>query len=275
MTKRYHIISNEERDPGLKVAEEISEYICNKGAICTYEGINRKSDVDLDKFADKAVAPECIIVLGGDGTIIQVASKAAQHDLPILGINLGTLGYLAEVERDNINPAIDKILSGEYEIEERMMLEAGGITSLNDIVISRNGRLRVIEYELKVNGKVLNHCLADGMIVSTPTGSTGYSLSSGGPIVEPDASLILVTPICPHTLNTRSIVLSPDDTVEIGVSGSKNAGPDEACVAYDGIQLATLNAGESVIIKRSAAVTKIVKINKESFLDVLSRKMNN
>ena len=273
MIKRYHIISNEERDPGLKVATDICEYICAKGAECSTEGINRESDINLERFADKSL--ECIIVLGGDGTIIQVAGKAAVYDLPILGINLGTLGYLAEVERDNIRPAIDKIINGEYEIEERMMLEADGITSLNDIVISRNGRLRVIEYELKVNGKVLNHCLADGMIVSTPTGSTGYSLSSGGPIVEPDASLILVTPICPHTLNTRSIVLSPDDTVEIGVSGSKNSGPDEACVAYDGIQLATLNAGDSIKIVKSDAVTKIVKINKESFLDVLARKMNN
>lgn len=202
------------------------------------------------------------------------------RNIPLLGVNLGTLGFLADVEVEGLLPSLQSLLDGEYEIEERMMLDGMVMTSdgvresvaLNDIVINRYGRLRIIEYKLYVNGRYLCSYRADGVIVSTPTGSTGYSLSAGGPIVEPRARMMVITPICPHTLNTRSIVLSAEDRVRIEtVQGSQDVNR-MAETTFDGRDSIVMGAGDSVCIAASQKTTKIVRIHKESFVTILGRK---
>lgn len=275
--KNFLVVSNKEKDQGNRVADSIKEYLEGRGCVCTCEQVTHDnvSSQKLERAADKGA--ECVLVLGGDGTLIQVAGALAGRDTPLLGINLGTLGYLAEVERDHIIPTLERLINDEYDIEERMMLcaDTKGTeqAALNDIVITRLGDLRVVRYKLYVNAKCLATYDADGIIVSTPTGSTGYNMSAGGPIVEPCASIILVTPICPHTLNTRSVVLSADDEIRIEICESKYKHEHEAFVSCDGALPINLAAGDFVDIRKAKGVTKIIKISKEGFLDILSRKL--
>ena len=275
--KKYLVVTNIEKDEKCQVATQISEYLKERGCSCEMRTVthNNLQDAFIDKSAADDI--ECVLVLGGDGTLIQVAGCLAGNDIPLIGINLGTLGYLAEIERDQIKPTLDRLIRDEYDIEERIMLEAdtkGEVsTALNDIVITRAGNLRVVRYSIYVNGRCLSTYEADGMIVSTPTGSTGYNLSAGGPIVEPSANIIVVTPICPHTLNTRSIVLSADDEIEIEIGKGKYYTEHEAMVSCDGSMAINLEALDRVKIKKSKGVTKIIKMSKESFLDILGAKL--
>ncbi len=276
--KYIQIIVNEEKDEGLVLTGSIKEYLKKRGTEAESRLVTRNEVLCFDTGR----LPECVITLGGDGTFIQAASKAAESGIPIFGINLGNVGYLTEVERDNIYPALDRLLEGRYMTENRMMLKGSCITedsveesrlALNDIVISRHGSLRAVRYELFVNNRLLNTYDADGMIVSTPTGSTGYNLSAGGPIVEPTARMILVNPICPHTLNTRAIVLSADDTVRVRTVGGRFPQEYEAEVSYDGGRTARLKPCQEVTISCASVEAKLIRLGEESFLDILSRKM--
>ena len=250
--------------------------------------IQTKNDSEKEQgyqFTDASLIPDdvdCILVIGGDGTIIQAAGDVVGKNIPLLGINMGTLGYLAEVDKKNIFSALDCLLKGEYEIEERMMLEGvvyrngeeiyRGV-ALNDIVMNRTGNLRVIPFDIFVNGQLLNSYKADGIIVSTPTGSTGYSLSAGGPIISPNARLMELTPICPHTLNKRSIILDPDDMVEIRISKKQMEKPVMEAVTFDGDR--TIQAGERdcIQITRAKQSTKMIKLSRVSFFETLQKKM--
>lgn len=284
--KNFYIMANTEKDPGFEKTRAITQFLELRGRRCLYEGMERVYEKSVDESHLLEQMPkdtECVLVLGGDGTLIQAASKLARKKIPLIGINLGTLGYLAEVEKDNIFPMLERLLNDEYEVEERMMLcgeayingqKEEPLSALNDIVITRSGALRVVCFKIFVNGKLLNIYEADGMIVSTPTGSTGYSLSAGGPIVEPDAKVILITPICPHTLNTRAIILSADDDVRIEIGLGRRMGQDTAEVSFDGGRTFSLASGDYVDIRKAEEVTRIIKMSKESFLDVLSRKMS-
>jgi NAD+ kinase len=275
--KKYLIVSNTEKDPGNEVAGMIKTHLENRGCSCVCESVTHDNVARdrLEACADSGA--QCVLVLGGDGTLIQVAGALAHRDIPLLGINLGRLGYLAEVEREQIIPTLDRLINDDYDIEERMMLCSKTRDmvrdALNDIVITRFGDLRVVRYMIYVNDRYLSTYDADGIIVSTPTGSTGYNMSAGGPIVEPCADLILVTPICPHTLNTRAVVLSSEDEIRIEICHSKYSHETEACVSCDGVKVAELAAGGSVRIKKAAGATKVIKMSREGFLDVLSRKL--
>ena len=278
--KRFHIVANEDSDPGLRVTGQIEEYLKGNGCIVTSEGIIRDADYGKS-LSQEAFTSECILVLGGDGTFIQVAGKNVEGSIPMLGINLGNTGYLTEIERDSIYPALDRIIRDDCYIEERMMLagkcDINGTLStrhaLNDIIISRSGSLRIIKYEIYVNDMLLNSYSADGVIIATPTGSTGYNLSAGGPIVEPVAELILINPICPHTLNTRAIVLSADYEIRIRVIGGRFQREYDASVSFDGGVNVDLKAGDEVVVKKASVRTRMVRLNKESFLNTLGRKM--
>ena len=282
--KKYFIITNKEKDLNLETTLYIQDYIQKKGGICQIQTqshadlqgrYNYTNPVDIDEDT------EAILVLGGDGTVIQAARDVVDCNLPILGINLGTLGYLAEIDKPNIAQALDVLLDGRYEIEERMMLEGGkaGIAgeekevALNDVVISRAGVLRVVEYQIYVNDRYLTSYKADGIIVATPTGSTGYSMSAGGPIVSPSAQMILITPICPHILSRTSIVLGAEDKISICVGGESDQGRVEAVASFDASHGIELLAGERIEIRRSDKKMKLVKISKDSFLQVLANKM--
>jgi len=282
----FYIMTNMEKDPELIRTKEITRFLEENGRRCSYEKMVRIYENEDDagkRFEGIPADTECVIVLGGDGTLIQAAGKLAQKNIPLIGINLGTLGYLAEVEIDDIFQMLKRLMNDEFDVEERMMLSGepyiGGRhmsrqSALNDIVIIRNGALRVVSFQIYVNDKLLNIYEADGMIISTPTGSTGYSLSAGGPIVEPEAKVILITPICPHTLNTRAIILSAEDDVRIEIGSERRKNKDTAEVSFDGGRACSLTVGDYVTVRKANEVTKIIKMSRESFLDVLSRKMS-
>lgn len=205
------------------------------------------------------------------------------RQIPLLGINMGTLGYLAEIDRDSIGPAIDHLIRDEYEIERRMMLTGdmyrgneiiASDIALNDIVIVRDGPMRMVRFKNYVNGEFLNTYTADGIIISTPTGSTGYSLSVGGPIVSPGASMIMMTPIAPHTLNTRSIIFSSEDEITVEIAQGKSKGDAKAIASFDGDTDLTMTTGDRIVIRRAKPDTQIIKISNLSFLEVLRQKMS-
>lgn len=271
---KFYIVMNTSKDQDFAVSNDLKHYIESHGRECVL------SQKDADGQILPGTVPgdaEIAVVLGGDGTMIQTARELSDYDLPLLGINMGTLGYLTEFERHHAKEALDYLFDHQPVIEKRMMLH-GTISdntkslALNDVVISREGNLRVIRFNIYVNGLLLNSYQADGVIISTPTGSTGYNLSAGGPIVEPTASLIVLTPICSHALNTSSIVLSADDIIEIEIAEGRY-GKESAAVSFDGGALHHLTTGDRVTVRQADETTSFVKISEESFLKTLRRKM--
>lgn len=224
---------------------------------------------------------ECAIVLGGDGTIIQASKDLIDTSIPILGVNLGTLGFLTEVEVSSMEESINKLMNDCYDIEERMMIEGEVIRdgkcifkdyALNDIVIGRNGFSRIISSRICVNGELVSDYHGDGVIISTPTGSTGYNLSAGGPIVKADSKLMVITSICSHSLNSRSIVVDKDDKITIEVLESKKTQKDEAIATFDGRTGEKLKTADILEVKKADKVTRLIKIGDRGFFDVVRDK---
>lgn len=283
--KQFYVITNRHKDPQLEVTNRIKKYIEEGGGNCTIQ-VKEPNPRREESYTDSAWLPEeteCMLVLGGDGTMLQAARDTVEKRVPILGINLGTVGYLAEIELPGIENALDRLLRDEYELEERMMLigtvkkegaDPEEDCALNDIAITRNGSLQIIKYSIYVNDLFLYSYSADGVMVSTPTGSTGYNLSAGGPIVEPKAKLLLITPICPHTLNTRSIVLGADDRITIEINAGREGEILEVEANFDGSHKVTLKTGDRIEIRQSEKKTDIIKLSNVSFLEVLHKKMN-
>ncbi len=273
--KRFFLITNEAKDPRGVFTKKIADVIKSRGgeAICAADGKPALTAGEADV--------DCALVLGGDGTLLRAARNLMDSKIPLLGINLGTLGYLAEVESACAEEAIERLFADAYVREERMML-TGSIGedgrkeqyALNDIVISRCGTLQILNVRIYVNDRFLNDYCADGVIVATPTGSTGYNLSAGGPIVEPSANLMLLTPICPHTLNTRSIVFSPEDEITVEIPPGKDGNEQMVEANFDGSYKAALRTGDRILIRRADRTTGIVRLNTESFLSVLHKKMS-
>ncbi len=281
--KHFYLITNETKDPQGVYTERICTYLRRHGGevVCVENTARAVSATVMRGYAHRD-GDVCVLVLGGDGTLLRAVRNMMDSDIPLLGINLGTLGYLAEVESGNIEPALDKLLRDEYVREERMMLEGRvenqnvpeGNYALNDIVISRCGSLQILTFHIYVNGQFLNSYSADGMIVATPTGSTGYNMSAGGPIVEPGARLLLLTPICPHTLNTRSIVLAPEDEVRVEIPQGRDGQAQTVEANFDGSHKIVLQTGDSIVVCKAAKTTGIIKLNTESFLTILHKKMS-
>jgi len=283
--KNFYIITNLKKDPDLAFTGELMRFLAEAGRNCVR--VNIETDVEKKRLKT-LLDPEndCLVVIGGDGTVLRAAHLVLGSGVPILGINLGTLGYLAEVERSNWREMMSLLLSGNYEIEPRMMLEGrrlnrGGkvedevlLHALNEVVIARSGAIRVLNLNVFVDGQLLNNLNADGIIVSTATGSTAYNMSAGGPIVEPKARLILLTPICAHTLNTRSVVLSKDDAILIEIACSERNEGMLANAAFDGRSSLELRYGDCIEIRRSEKVTNLVKLTKRSFLSTLHKKLS-
>lgn len=279
--KKFVIVTNLYKDPELKISNQIAEYIKVKGG----ETINlNKFNPDIVRFEelDYNRIPEdteCIIVLGGDGTMIRVVRKTRMLDIPVIGVNLGTLGYLCELDRENMYQAIDKMLEDQHIVERRLMIkgyrknEVKGRTALNDIVVHGAGVLAIIRLNVYVNGQFLATYDGDGVIISTPTGSTGYNLSAGGPIIEPGANVLTLTPINAHNLNSKGIILRGEDTIEVELVPRRSNKDDNVNVSCDGDHFVTLSAGERFVIQRAVHTIKICKVNKQSFLETMRRKM--
>ena len=272
--KNFLIIANDIKDKGYKQTDHIRSYLEAKGCTCS---------VALGEAAELPGEPdgiEGILVLGGDGTMLRAARKTRKWDVPLIGVNLGTIGYLTEVEIGNVEQALDLLIADKYTKEARMMLSgkvpATGFQAhaLNDIAIVRYGSLQMVNFRIYVNDSLLNTYSADGIIIATPTGSTGYNLSAGGPIVEPSADMFLLTPICPHTLNTRTIILSPEDKITVEIAEGRRGENPEVEGSFDGGESVILRAGDRMEITRSSRRCDIMKLKETSFLEVLRHKMN-
>lgn len=282
----FYVITNQVKDPQLEKTNLIKNYLEEKGKVCYVQDSGDHAEGCLYKYTDASRIPkdvECVLVLGGDGTLLQASRDLVDTNLPLLGINMGTLGYLAEVEHQHITKALDKLIAGDFTIEKRMMLNGSAChhkkklmedMALNDIVIGRRGRLRVVDFNIYVDDTFLCSYRADGIIISTPTGSTGYSLSAGGPIVAPEASLMLLTAIAPHTLNSRTIVLPDNVKITVGLSGEHELDGEGAEVTFDGDTSVKLNVGNMIEVTKSEKITRLIKLNNTSFVQILRKKMN-
>lgn len=271
----FYIITNKLKDKDYAITNEIRQYIEDHGKTCFLSEKDGEGHIIPGTVPEEA---QCGLVLGGDGTLIRAVRDLGEHSLPLLGINLGTLGYLADVELKDFRGALDRLFVGQPDIEERMMLEGVFRNSrkdiaMNDIVLAREGKVRIVSFNIYVNGALLNTYQADGVILSTPTGSTGYNLSAGGPVVEPTAQMIVITPICSHALNTSSVVLSADDIIEVEVCEGRYGRQEQVSLCFDGAEQTTLVTGERVCIRRAAQTAKLIKLSRESFMKTMRKKM--
>ena len=289
--KHFLIYTNCRKDKGMVMTERIRSYLESHGCKCTVipqdkgDGSHHKTEGIKGPKAGRTPYPQdacCMIVLGGDGTMLQAAWDVRKTNIPLIGVNLGTLGYMTEVEPGYLEEALDQLMAGTVVSESRMMLNGkvysheGKVTedwSLNDIVISRSGALQVIKMNIYVNGQFLKDYSADGVIVTTPTGSTGYNLSAGGPIAEPSSRLIIMTPICPHTLSSRSIILSPEDVIDIEIPEGREGRKQQVTANFDGAHEVPMCTGDRIRIVKSEKTTEILSLHRASFLEVLHRKM--
>ena len=280
----FYIITNQPKDPEGETTRRIQNCLLKRGKSCLVPDFVPGDEESAYRDVPKDV--DGVIVLGGDGTLLRAARKLVNLNVPFLGINLGNLGYLTEGDRGSIPDIMERITAGEYYIEERMMLSGqvispsgkviGENVALNDLTVNRQRMLRVFDFKLYVNGKFLYMYKADGIVISTPTGSTAYNLSCGGPIVEPTAKLFLVTPIAPHSLNNRSLILSSTDRIELEILGSEKDVDSEVeyVTFFDGDDPVPMEPGCRIVITRAPQVTKIMKMSSQSFLETLRIKMS-
>lgn len=282
----FYIIANKVKDNGLEKTKAIKQFLELRGKKCDYSAVERVFEDEREEGRIVAKIKDdvdVIISLGGDGTLIQISDIAARKGIPVLGVNMGNLGYLCEVEKDKVFEALEKLINDEYEIESRMMLSGqttiasvkmANVHALNDVVIARRGTLGTLDFKVSVNGSVLYTCSSDGLIIATPTGSTGYNISAGGPIVAPYSESIILTPICAHSLNVRPIVFSAEDEVEIELINESLKPNTSVEVAFDGEKTCPMSAGDKVTIKKAYLDTKVIKLNSGTFFETLSRKMS-
>ncbi len=278
----FLIITNKEKDPDLRVTNKIVTYIEAAGKnVILADSFPLEADVRLPENVD------CAIVLGGDGTIIRTANDLMTHDIPLLGVNMGTLGFLAEIEEHHVPEALDRLFKDDYRTENRIMIEGQVFHhrshqdkpeqttayALNDVVITRKGFSRIISLGIYVNDVLVDNFRGDGVIISTPTGSTAYNLSAGGPIVMSQACVTVITPICPHSLSPRSIVVSAEDTIKVVVGRSKKTQEAEAIATFDGSRVMDLGTNDVILMKKAQYSTKLIKLNHTGIYEILRSKL--
>ena len=274
----FLIIANKQKDINLEITEQIKHHITRMGAVCNvYDQHNRNvTSIDIPE------GTQCILVIGGDGTILAAARMLVGNTIPLLGINLGTLGFLADVNLADLSKTLDLLLKDQYQVENRIMLtaevykqgeKAATYIALNDFNINRCGASRVIGLKVGINGSTIDCYRADGVIVCTPTGSTGYNLSAGGPIINPTCKNFVITPICPHSLTARSIVLAKEDVVTVEVEQIRSNIKEEAIISFDGREGLSIVPGDQVKIYKSQEVTPFIKATEVSFVQILKEKL--
>ncbi|MBS7165272.1 MAG: NAD(+)/NADH kinase [Anaerobutyricum hallii] len=274
----FLIIANKQKDINLEITEQIKHHITRMGAVCNvYDQYNRDvTSIDIPE------GTQCILVIGGDGTILAAARMLVGNTIPLLGINLGTLGFLADVNLADLSKTLDLLLKDQYQVENRIMLtaevykqgeKAATYIALNDFNINRCGASRVIGLKVGINGSIIDCYRADGVIVCTPTGSTGYNLSAGGPIINPTCKNFVITPICPHSLTARSIVLAKEDVVTVEVEQIRSNIKEEAIISFDGREGLSIVPGDQVKIYKSQEVTPFIKATEVSFVQILKEKL--
>jgi len=272
------------------IAKRVSEK-AQETAVQLADWLRRRDlDVSVDESLAKIWDPgdagifdhsglyDLVVVLGGDGTLLSVA-RSLENELPVLGVNLGNLGFLTEVRRGELYPALMRILKGDYEIEERSLLDvvlesANGDSQtyrvLNDAVINKSALARIVELRLEVNGRRVTTYRSDGLIISTPTGSTAYNLSADGPIVCPTLPVVVLTPICPHALSQRPIVVPESATIEVILVTDQ----EEVYLTLDGQEGTAMKAGDTISVQRSESVVRLVRVVDRTFYDNLRDKLH-
>ena len=273
--EKFFIISDVEKDLQHETANEIKRYLESYGKYAKIVGSS--SGIEEKHWADMA------IVLGGDGYVIQAAKRFAGSGVPILGVNFGTLGFLTEVEKPRIKQALNEILAGRYEVEKRIALtgrlqkpsvgEAIGL-AVNEFIVGKQDLKHIITAKVFVDGELMDTYVADGILVSTPTGSTAYNLSAAGPVLVPTMEAMIITPICPHSLNKRSLVVSSDSKLRIEVGKTKENYQDEAAIRGDGQMLWTVSTGDVVWIEKAKETFDMVRLGDVSFFDKMRSKLN-
>ena len=283
MTKIGIIVNHSTRAAEVDI-DKVCAYIEEKGGSFHRLKVKSGSAELMENFTDITDLPkdaDCVMVLGGDGTIIQAARELAETGVPILGVNLGTVGFLAEVELVHIYKAIDAVMAGRYKLEKRFMLKGSVIkgakivyeaNALNDIVVARGNLVRAISTTVYIDGNPVSSLHGDGIIVTTPTGSTGYNLSAGGTIILPDAEVFGIHPICPHSLNSRGVITSSAAKIDIDVEWNKRSEPDEAIVSFDGNKGIRLMPGDKVQIMKSELTVPFLRINDFNFFESYRKK---
>ncbi len=279
--KRVGIVANAEKEKSPELTIRLREWIVGQGAEVFLEKriaekLGFKDGLDRISLASTT---DLLVVFGGDGTMLRTARAVREFDIPIVGINLGSFGYLTEVNIQEMEDAMRLILKGDFQTEKRMMLDVviergdGGQirerTVLNDVVINRGNLSRIVDLETSVDEHYLTTFKADGLILSTPTGSTAYSLSAGGPIVFPQQDSIILNPICPHTLTNRPIILPENVIVKI-ILWTKEMG---ATVTMDGQASFILEAGDTCTVRKSRYVTKLVTSPHRDYMQILRSKL--
>ncbi len=271
----FGIYTNTEKDRDLALTKKLISLLEDRGAgyiLC--DSLKKAFHAD-----DGRNVSECdiMMVIGGDGTMLGVARRYAYTGVKLFGINLGSLGFLLDTEKENLKVAIDGLINGEYVLEERLMIEASvvdgegnkryGSCALNEVAVSRKDVLRIINVQVCVNGYPAEKLNCDGVIVSTPTGSTGYSLSAGGPIMMPSLDVLAITSICSHSLLTGNLVISADDEVRIIPS------VQSAVMSVDGQDFFDINCSDSVIVTKAPYKARFVRFTNRSFFALLKDKL--
>lgn len=278
--KNFFILTKDDSDKSKGFINEIIDYIKENGGDARAHILNRQRSSEPLEVPDKT---ECILTVGGDGTMIRAAMRTIRSNLPILGINKGHLGYLCDLDESNYRKALKRLFADDYEIEERMLLsgrvisadgipESGFNHALNDIVLTSRNGLQVVHIDINVNGELLSSFNGDGVIFATPTGSTAYNLSAGGPIVDPKTKLILMSPLNAHVVGQRSIVLDSSAEVRATVT-RRNQEELSAAVAFDGSTAIELYDGESIEVVRSDETVRFIKLSQINFLDRIREKL--
>jgi len=274
------LVVNMEKKQAGKLAREIIDWLESRGCrvflktdVAVALG-NIELGVDFDQLVRKA---ECLLVLGGDGTLLSYARVAAPAGIPILGVNMGRLGFLTELEKPDVFSALEDLLEGRYKVEKRMMLEAEVLrekkvaflaTGLNDAVVTKGAFARIVTLSTYVDDMFMGTFRADGIIVASPTGSTAYSLSAGGPLIVPELELMVMTPICPHTLSARPTVIPPDSTVRLEIISKQ-----EVMLTMDGQHGFKLQQYDKILIRKSPYSAKFIRINNRNFYKIIREKL--
>lgn len=276
--KKFLIVANLNKENSACIANKVKKALDEKGAkadVFSYDVFEEKNVKAICENAEKA---ECIIIVGGDGTLLRTSRAISGLNKPILGVNSGHLGFLCDVDEERIDEAVEKLLSGNITIENRMMLE-GTVNnetrlSLNDAVIFRSGQLRTIALKVYVDSQLLTIIHGDGIVIATPTGSTGYSMSCGGPILDPSSEMIVMTPCAPHSLSMRSVVLNPDSFIEIEIEDhDETVNKGDILLSFDGENAIKVDNKSKIKIKRAKDCIKLIRIRQTGFLELLHNKM--
>ena len=277
--KRFCIIANREKDPDGTHTRELAGVLRELGCtVCMCEPLVPGEEAAL-RLESIPGDTECVIVLGGDGTFLHAAKALLSRNVSVFGINLGTLGFLTSAEYGNAREALACLVKDQAsEITVRALeCEMGGrkinSAALNEVVVSRNGFSRLIHLQVLVNGQIVSDYLSDGVIISTPIGSTGYSMSAGGPIVQPHAKVLLITPICPHTMKARPLAVSDEDIITVRVLRGSRSIPGEAVVSADGDAIGMLDVGEEITIALGEASTRILSVGSVTFWERVESKL--